>query len=323
MSTPGGPYWQEPQPQYQVDPITGQPSGYQPQGYQPQQGGYQGFGMYPQGGPPMPPPKPNRTPLIVSLVVLVVVAIGVVTTLLVVDNDDDQPIAGPPSTTETTTTTAKSPSTTRRPTSTTRRPTTSSTPTEVDQIKVDPVIAGWQGVLSYKEGVAYDVPKDWEVETPGTIVGFEDNAGKPTAVMHGVTTYKPDACPASRGSYRGHGGFVTAGTTDPTRAAQNGVKLFADAAALNKDGTSAPVAVTPPVATKVGEGKIEAVTATATLTVTEPGACPSPTVLFTSVAFKNGANTVLFMMYMDQGTPDALPKETADKLITSLRPYRD
>ncbi|GLZ40066.1 hypothetical protein [Actinokineospora sp. NBRC 105648] len=318
MSNPGGPYWQEPSPQYQVDPLTGQPVAYQPPGQQqPPPGGYQGFGMY---GPPQPPPR-NRTPLIVALVALVVVAIGVTATVLLVNRDDSTPIAGPSSTEEAPTTTTSTRTTARRPTTSSRPPSTSSTPTDVEDITVPPVTAGWQGVLSYKEQVAYDVPKDWEIETPGTIVGFEDNAGKPSAVMHGVTTYKPEACPNSRGSYRGHAGFVTAGGATPEQAAANGVKIFADAAALNKDGSKAPVALSPAAPTKVAGGKLAAVIATATMTVTEPGDCGSPTILFTAVAFKNGSSTALFMMYMDQGVSDALPAEISDKVIASVRPY--
>jgi len=321
MSTPGGPYWQEPHPQYQVDPMTGQPSPYHQQGHpqQPQQpGGYQGFGMY----QPPEPPKGNRTPWIIVAVVVLVVAIGGVTTLFLVNRDDEQPIADPgtsssapppPSSGQKTTSSA--------PRTTARQPSTSSTPTEVEDILVDSVVSGWQGVLSFKEKVAYDVPKDWEVETPSTIVGFEDNDGKPTAVMHGVTTYKPDACTSVKGSYRGRAGFVTAGTTEPARAASNGVKLFADSAALNPDGSKAQVAVTEATPTKVNAGRIEAFTATATLTVTQPGECPSPTVVFTAVAFKNGENTALFMMYQDQGVSDALPAETAAKMVESIRPH--
>ncbi|WP_424185525.1 hypothetical protein ACOBQX_27080 [Actinokineospora sp. G85] len=320
MSTPGGPYWQEPQPQYQVDPVTGQPAPYQqghPQGDQQYQQSYQGFGMYQQ--PPPGPPKSNRTPWIVVAVVVLVAAIGGVATLLWINKDGDEPAAAPgPSSSQ------QAPETTSSSRKSTSRPTTSarpSTPSNVEDILVESVVTGWQGVLSYKEGVAYDVPKDWKVATPDTIVGFADNEGKPTAVMHGVTTYKPDACTAVKGSNRGNAGFVTAGQTEIERAAVNGVKLFAEAASLNPDNTKAPVQLSEPSPTKVAAGKVDAVTATAVMTVDQPGECPSPTVKFTSVAFKNGENTMLFMLYHDQGTPDALPDDVVTKIIQSIRPY--
>lgn len=309
MSAPGDPHWRDQPQQYQVDPMTGQPVPY---------GGYQGFGLY-QQQPPPPPRKPDRTPWIVAAAAVVVVAVGVVTTLLLVDSRSDPgtPIAA---TTSTPPPPSSSSSSTKRPSP---RPTTSKTPTEVKDILVEPVVEGWQGVLSPKEGVAYDVPPDWKVQTPGTIVGFEDNDGKPAAVMHGVSTYKDGACPGARGSYRGHVGFATADELALDVAARGGVKLFAESAALNPDGSKAPVVVNEIAPRKVGQGKVDAVTATAVLTVTQPGECPSPSVLFTSVAFKVGTRTALFVMYMDQGVPDALPAEVAEKVIASLRPHSE
>ncbi|CRK58551.1 putative membrane protein [Alloactinosynnema sp. L-07] len=315
MSTPGGPYWQEPPPQYQVDPITGRPNYFQPQQQQPY-GGYQGFGMY----QPPEPPKPNRTPWILALVaVLVLVGGGVTAFLLLKDDESPTPTAGPTSSSAPTTTKGKPSSPTPKPT--TAKPTTSRTPTEVDDVKVDAVTPGFQGVLSYKDKIAYDVPADWKIETPGTVVGFEDNNGKVVAIMHGVTTYRHNACPAVKGSYRGHVGMVNAGDADVTRAAKNGAKLFADGAAINKDNTKAPVAVTEPVPTKVGQGKIDAMMATATMTVNQPGECPSPSVLFTSVAFKVKSDTFVLISYQDQGVADALPPEVLEKIIASVRPY--
>ncbi|WP_156893618.1 hypothetical protein [Actinokineospora enzanensis] len=302
MSNPGGPYWQEP---YQVDPLTGKPVSYQP----PQPTGYQGFGMY----DPPPPPRPprNRTPLVVGLALAVVVAIGAVVTVVLVNRDDSDQVADPPPTTRT----VDPPRSVTKPPTTTRKP--GKTPTTTP---AEPAVPGWQPVQSDREHAGYDVPKDWEIATPDTIVGFEDNDGKPTAVMHDVATYKPEACPNSRGSYRGHTGFVSAGTVDPQRAAVNGVRLFAEAAALNKDGSKAPVSTADPTPVKVADGKVDAVLATATLTVNEPGDCPSPTVSFTAVAFTNGSQTTLFMMYLDQGVPDALPNDVAARVVSSLRP---
>jgi hypothetical protein len=37
------------------------------------------------------------------------------------------------------------------------------------------------------------VPKDWTIEDPDVIVGYETN-GKPTELMHGVSRYKDAAC---------------------------------------------------------------------------------------------------------------------------------
>ncbi|MGH3862092.1 hypothetical protein [Actinokineospora sp.] len=320
MSTPGGPYWQEPQPQYQVDPMTGQPAPFQAQPQQQQPfGGYQGFGMY----QPPEPPKSNNAPWIIALVALLVLGGGGVGAYFLLSGDDQpqQPIASPESSSSAPTTTKAKPSPTK---STAKKPTTAKTPTEVEEIKVDAVTPGFQGVLSYKENVAYDVPTDWKIETPGMVVGFEDNAGKPKAIMHGVSTYRENACTNVRGSYRGRVGLVSVDDLELALGAKNGVKVFAEAAALNKDNTMAPVTYTEPVATKVGHGKIDAMTAKGTLTVNQPGECSSPTVEFTSVAFKiGGGKTAIFISYMDQGVPDALPADTLQKIIASLRIHED
>ncbi|MCP2304222.1 hypothetical protein [Actinokineospora globicatena] len=278
-------------PYYQVDPLTGRPVA------------YQGFGMYEP-----PPPPPRKTPLYVFLALLLVVALGVVFMVIKMSADDAEPLA----------TTAQTPPPTTSRSATTRSTTTTS-PMPASA-RIAPTIPGWQGVLSPKEKAAYDVPQDWKVETPGTVVGFDDHKGTLVAVMHGATTYVPEACPDSRSSYRGHAGFVTAGATDPERAAVNGVRLFADAAALNKDDTRAPVSSTAPKPVKVANGTIDAITATATVTPTHPSECPSPTILFTSVAFKHGTTTILFLMYQDQGVPDTLPQPIADQIITTIRP---
>ncbi len=181
--------------------------------------------------------------------------------------------------------------------------------------------AGFQGVLSYKENVAYDVPADWKVETPGTLVGYEDNDGKPVAIMHGVSTYEPDACPDVSGSNRGNVGFETAGTVAPADAAPAGAKVFADGAALDDDGSSAPVTTTAPVDVKVDHGTIAATMATATVTPPASARCAAPTMLITAVAFRTTKGTALFIMSLDQGTSDALAPTLAQQIIASLRPY--
>jgi hypothetical protein len=322
MTNPGGPYWQQQHPQYQVDPITGQPlqpgqqpaqqpgypqpaqhPGYPQPGYQP---GYQPGGY---GGPGGGPPRRNNLPWILGLVALVVVA-GVTATVLLINKDDESTNAAGSPTSEKATPT----------TETTPPPTTDTTSLSPEDIQTDPVIPGWQGVLSSRDKAAYDVPPDWKVESPGTIVGFEDNEGNPVALMHGVATYKPDACPDSPGSYRGHVGFVTADDLDPKKAAPGAAKLFADAAALQEDGTKLPVKVSAPTRVKVAQDSVAAVRASATITNAQPDGCDAPSVVFTAIAFKTGDQTALFMMYLDQGTADALPADVAEQLISSVRP---
>ncbi|MBM7775891.1 hypothetical protein JOD54_006095 [Actinokineospora baliensis] len=270
---------------YQVDPLSGRPLG------------HQSFGAYPPPLPPPPPPRGN-TRWVVLLAVVLALLVGAVVAVVALVDDSPEPVA------------VAAPTTSPPPTVSLPQPT---------GVRVPSTRPGWQGVLSVKEQLVYDVPEDWKVENLGTVVGFNDNNGNAVAIMHGATTYKPEVCPESRGSYRGHTGFVSVGSTDPERAALNGARLFADAAALNPDDTRAPVATTPPTPTTIANG-VEAISATARVTITHPSDCPSPTVLFTSVAFRHGTSTALFMIYIDEGVPDALNPAIIDQIIKTIRP---
>ncbi|WP_055527545.1 hypothetical protein [Streptomyces graminilatus] len=61
-----------------------------------------------------------------------------------------------------------------------------------------PTVAGWKVVVNPKWGTAFDVPADWEVKTPGTMIGFEDadpKAGaKPLITMSAPAYYKSKWC---------------------------------------------------------------------------------------------------------------------------------
>jgi hypothetical protein len=59
-------------------------------------------------------------------------------------------------------------------------------------------VAGWKVVVNPKWGTAFDVPADWEVESPGTIIGFEDDSkdagSKPLITMSAPAYYKSKWC---------------------------------------------------------------------------------------------------------------------------------
>ncbi|MFD5474341.1 hypothetical protein [Streptomyces sp. NPDC127105] len=57
-----------------------------------------------------------------------------------------------------------------------------------------PTVPGWKVVVNPKRGVAFDVPADWEVQSAGLSIGFEDKNGKPIAIMSGVAQYKTKWC---------------------------------------------------------------------------------------------------------------------------------
>ncbi|GAA3242637.1 hypothetical protein MTQ10_05280 [Streptomyces sp. XM83C] len=60
-----------------------------------------------------------------------------------------------------------------------------------------PTVPGWKVVINPKWGIAYDVPADWQVNSPTLSKGFEeDNADdlKPIIVMSGTAEYKSKWC---------------------------------------------------------------------------------------------------------------------------------
>ncbi|MEV6117368.1 hypothetical protein AB0L59_34015 [Streptomyces sp. NPDC052109] len=189
---PGG----APNPQHNPyqQPGYQQPNPYQQPGYQqyPQAGPY---GQRPQWGQPQPPtvpvPQPpqgggGRTKLIAILAATAVVVAAAVTGYLVLGGkggkDDEADGKGGQHA-------SQSPSAPPTPTSSvTDDPRGTSTE--------KPTIAGWKVVVNSKWGVAFDVPADWEVQSPGLGIGFdfpktEKDKG---IVMSGVAEYRSTWC---------------------------------------------------------------------------------------------------------------------------------
>lgn len=180
------------------------------------------------------------------------------------------------------------------------------------------MVPGWQPVLSQKEGAIFDVPDDWTVESPGTLTGFEDGAGR-KVIMHGVATYRDGFCKNAANSYRGGAGFMTAGDADPKKVPQIAAKLWATAAGeLPEDSpkvtSSAPKRVT------IAGGQ-DAWMSTAVVKNPVKSECPPPSLKVTAVAFvpREGGDTALFIMHTDEGVEDPLPPAEAKKIIDSLR----
>lgn len=74
-----------------------------------------------------------------------------------------RPIANPPTTS---TTNGSTPSTGLDSTTTTR---------SSGLVAAEPTISDWQVVADPRTSLAYDVPAQWKVESPSTVVGFEDD----------------------------------------------------------------------------------------------------------------------------------------------------
>ncbi|MGW1809402.1 hypothetical protein [Streptomyces sp. NPDC002078] len=177
------------QPGYQ------QPNPYQQPGYQqyPQAGPY---GQQPQWGQPQPPTAPvpqppqgggGRTKLIaIAAATAVVVAAGVTGYLVLGGKDDknDRADSG-----------KGGQHAGQSPTS---QPTASSSATDDPRGTgtEKPTIAGWKVVVNPKWGVAFDVPADWEVQSPGMSIGFDFPKGEQDTgiIMSGVAEDQPKWC---------------------------------------------------------------------------------------------------------------------------------
>lgn len=325
MSSPGGGHQPYGEPTYgqQADPFSGQPlpPGHGSGGYQQAPpieqyqgggwtGGYEGVGYY-AGGQPSPPPR--RSPLVPLAIggFLLLVLLGVGVVLVSAGGDDQEREASAPATTSV----VSSPQ---------QNSQSSPAPSTASQAgnRVPAVTAGWQGVLSPKENVAYDVPPDWTVEPAGMLTGFEDESG-PRTVMHGVSTFAEDACPGTRGSHRGRVGFMSAKTVEPERAARVAPVLWAEAAAeLPENSGKVPI----PKASRVpiAGGTLSAYQASAVVDLSPGGECPAPRMKVTAVAFTRpgSQDTALFIVYTDLDVPDRMPADVASKIVASLRPAR-
>ena len=294
-----------------VDPLTGQPLHNPQQSQQP----YGGSAQYPPPAARPPGNGKNGTAALVAVLVGIVVLVsagGVGIYLWLADPVEPKavPVASPQST---------SPATSAAP-STSESQTRTRTTEESAVPDVKPTIPGWQPVADPRTSIAYDLPPGWKVESPSVLVGFEDESG-PRVAMHAVGTYQYEACPDVSGSYRGRTGIWgdPMKDIDPRDAAEVGARLWATAAAeVPKDDPSVPRPQAKRITLASGLQAWKA-----TITITPPdGACSAPEVKFTTVSFipPTADGAVLFVMYNDQGVPDALPGEAADKIISTLRP---
>lgn len=174
-----------------------------------------------------------------------------------------------------------------------------------------------------RELVAFDVPTDWTVRPPTTLVGFETSGGPlQVVVMHDVALLRA-GCGTS-GSRAG-AGFVSADGGSPATLARDVATRWATVAGVRKDGTRSPVSRAAQSTVRLAGGSVSARVATVTLTVEEPGDCPAPSmtftaVSFTAVSFTVGGVPVAFMLHADQEVGDALPTTVAARVISSLRP---
>ncbi|MFJ4623421.1 hypothetical protein [Streptomyces sp. NPDC088812] len=214
---PGG----EQNPQAQNNPYQ-QPGYQQPNPYQ--QAGYQQPNPYAptaQWGAPAPagPPQTggggggNRTKLIAIVAATAVVAAAGVTGFLVLGGDEEDQAEGGTGKSSPTPTVSADPSG-----SASSSAGTDDNPRGTETL--EPTVAGWKVVVNPKRGVAFDVPADWEVQSPTLSQGFEwedeeQPDGYDSIIQSGTVEYKSKWCTEDDDKD---------GTTDDTALAIAGTK---------------------------------------------------------------------------------------------------
>jgi hypothetical protein len=197
-----------------------------------------------------------------------------------------------------------------------------------------PVVKGWQVVVNPKWGTAFDVPADWEVQTPDTLIGFEDAAkgagAKPIITMSAPAYYKSKWCSSDDDKD---------GTKDDTALGAVGTKgangaKNTDEVAVNQvpwwvfGGYTQPDKKSlsfdkkaKPFTTKTGiKGSIARAQSTNT---PQSGKCDSDGKAIT-FGFKNSqGDYVAWSLYGAKGVKDEIPEATVMKILNTVRLHGD
>jgi hypothetical protein len=293
--------WQQPSPS--------DGNGWQ-QHYQPTP--YGGLGVYATpGGHPDPGgkrPKKTKTLAILLSFVAVLVLGGAGTTIwLYLDRSKQQAAASSSSATATASTSSRS------------APSQSASGTA--QPSPTPKIAGWQAV-STQRGLTYDVPSNWKVLTPDTIIGFEDPQGKPLVFMKGAADYKEGYCTAHKGNSLSGSGVTGSNERDLAKSAAGAAQSWASAAYMTDDGKQPTVTLSQPEPVTVSGVQAMHVTANVKLTPKTDCDPPSGVVHIVALPSSDGQGSVLFISYANREVPNVSTDQDLAQTISSLRVSR-
>ncbi|WGD44150.1 hypothetical protein [Streptomyces cathayae] len=189
-------------------------------------------------------------------------------------------------------------------------------------------VPGWQVVTNTRFGTKFDVPADWEIETPGTSVGFEweekdGETGRTTVTAPAYLKSKWCTSDDDKDGREEKTSLVTAGTRG-----ENGAKNT-DMAAETRVPWWIFGGYTQPDKKSVKAGKPKAYTTASGLegsVVTaysegtpQNGKCDSEGKAIT-FAFKNGAGDfVTWNLYGAKGVKDEIPEATVQKILSTVR----
>ncbi|MFE9535434.1 hypothetical protein [Streptomyces sp. NPDC006691] len=312
------------QPGYQQPNPYQQPAqpGYPPQGYQaPNPYQQPTVPQYPVGGPPGAPQPPGNndkkktTIIAVVAAVAVVVAAGVTGFVVLKDDGKSSSQADGKST--------KSPS---APGTDPAAPSSPAANPRGAGTDVKPVIAGWKVVVNPTRGDAFDVPPDWEVDSPGMSVGWSDKAdpnGFGGMMMSAPAYFKSKWCTSKNaGGHDDNTALASVGTKGA-----NGAKSTGDAAEQADDWlyyaytqpdknhitSEKPV----PYTTKSGlQGSVVRAKTTG-VKKTDKCSTEGQSVLF---GFKTAkGDLAAWSLIANTGVPGAVDEDTIQKILTTIR----
>lgn len=316
---PGG----EQNPQQQNNPYQ-QPGYQQPNPYQ--QPGFQQpnpYGQQPQWGTPTQAGSPapqgggggGRTKLVAIVAATAVVVAAGVTGFLVLGGDDkDDKADGKASASPTVTKSAE--------------PTATETGESRGNDGMEPTVEGWKVVVNTRFGTMFDVPADWEIDTPDTSVGFEWEEKDGTLERTTVTApayLKSKWCTvdSDKDGRTEDTALVTAGTRgengakDLDEAAETRVPWWIYGGYTRPDRKS--VKYDKPKEYTTASGITGSVITAHSENTPQNGKCDSDGKAIT-FAFENGAGDyVTWNLFGATGVKDEVPEATVQKILSTVR----
>ncbi|MFE6778699.1 hypothetical protein [Streptomyces sp. NPDC057702] len=194
-----------------------------------------------------------------------------------------------------------------------------------------PVVAGWQTQTRAEHHFRYDVPATsarWKLIDQNTALSYTDKDGEPIVVMTGAANYREGGCASSPNpkalGEAGKGQLATVGTTGGGKdgTLQENARNWAGNwgfAAYGGPDHKPKIEVSQ--AKPWNEGGITGFTATAKVTVTHrPSPCVPATAVVHSIAQKLPDGTMHgWVIYADQGVPNALTDAEIKKVMSTVR----
>lgn len=173
-----------------------------------------------------------------------------------------------------------------------------------------PVIAGYQVVPVHRLGAAYDVPRDWRIDPVGTAVwGNAPDALEVTGLAQDGTNYCPN-------NVRSNAFVATSNDSDLAKAA---VDTGAHVARVGWPASPAPRTGPPePLGSLDGQLHGEFVETDGSTLSTTPGCAETFAVYTFAVPSENGS--FVMTVAADTGVPHSVDRETAKRLVASMRP---